>query len=141
MNENKRPKVGVGVIVLRKSKVLLGKRLGAHGSQTWNFPGGHLEFGETIESCARREVLEETGLFVTNLKLGPYTNDFFEKEDKHYITLFVLAMAGKGEPRIMEPEKCEQWEWFEWNKLPNPLFLPIQNLLKLGFRPSLVDLV
>ena len=35
----------------------------------------------------------------------------------------------------MEPEKCEKWEWFEWNNLPEPLFLPIQNLLKQKFNP------
>lgn len=136
MNEDKRPKVGVGVIVVREGKVLMGKRLGAHGSHTWNFPGGHLEFGEEVETCAKREVWEETGLTVTEVKLGPYTNDYFEAEGKHYITLFALAQVKEGEPKVMEADKCERWEWFEWNKLPEPLFLPIQNLLTQGFRPN-----
>jgi 8-oxo-dGTP diphosphatase len=35
----------------------------------------------------------------------------------------------------MEPEKCEGWEWFEWDQLPRPLFLPIENLLKQSFDP------
>ena len=130
-----RPKVGVGVIIVRDKKVLLGKRKNAHGAGTWNFPGGHLEWGETIEECARREVKEETGLDITNIKTGPYTNDISEGENNHYITLFAIADSGHGNPKLMESEKCEGGEWFEWDKLPSPLFLPIQNLLKQNFSP------
>lgn len=136
MSEINRPKVGVAVIIIRDNQVLMGKRLGAHGSHTWNFPGGHLEYGESIEVCGKREVLEETGLIVRNIKLGPYTNDIFDTEGKHYITLFTLATNPIGEPQIMEPDKCTQWSWFSWDDLPQPLFLPIQNLLKQGFKPS-----
>ncbi len=131
-----RPKVGVGVIIIKDGKVLLGKRKNAHGDGTWSFPGGHLEFGESIETCAEREVLEEVGIKIRNLRIGTYTNDVFDKENKHYITLYVIAEHASGEPRAMEPEKCERWEWFEFGKLPKPLFLPLQNLIKQGFRPQ-----
>ncbi len=53
-----RPKVGVGVIVVKEGKVLLLQRKNSHGSGTWCFPGGHLEYGESLEECAKREVLE-----------------------------------------------------------------------------------
>lgn len=134
MNQ-KHPRVGVGVIVKKDNKVLLGKRIGSHGSQTWNFPGGHLEFGESVFDCARREVAEETSLTIKNLTYGPYTNDIFERENKHYITCFVIADYKSGQPQILEPNKCLQWDWFVWNNLPHPLFLPTQNLLKLNFNP------
>lgn len=130
-----RPKVGVGVIVMRGDLVLLGKRKNSHGSQTWNFPGGHLEFGESIAECARRETREETSLEIKNLTYGPYTNDIFTKEGKHYITVFVLAESESGEPKVMEPNKCERWGWFGWDELPQPLFLPSQNLMKINFSP------
>lgn len=130
-----RPYVGVGVIVTKGNRVLLGKRKNSHGSGTWQFPGGHLELNETIEACARREVREETGLQIKDLRLGPYTNDIFAEEAKHYITLFVVAAYESGELRVREPEKCETWEWFAWPDLTQPLFLPIQNLLKQGFSP------
>lgn len=47
----------------------------------------------------------------------------------------MLADYDSGEVKIMEPEKCEQWEWFDWNNLPKPLFLPAQNLLKQKYNP------
>ena len=71
------PRIGVAVIVVKSDRVLLGKRKGAHGAGTWAFPGGHLAFGESFEACAHREVMEETGLSICDLKMGPYTNDFF----------------------------------------------------------------
>ena len=129
------PLVGVGAIVLREGKVLLGLRLGSHGSGTWALPGGHLEFGETVESCARREVLEETGLALGVVSSGPYTSDVFPDVEKHYVTLFVVAESGQGEPRRMEPTKCAEWRWFNWDELPRPLFAPLESLRSTGFDP------
>jgi len=130
----KRPFVGVAAIVIKDGKVLLGKRKNSHGSGTWQFPGGHLEFNESIEYCAQREVLEETGIKIKNIRLGPYTNDIFEQEQKHYITLFVISEYDSGELELREPQKCEKWGWFEWTQLPQPSFLPIINLLKQNFK-------
>ena len=135
-NDNyNRPKVGVGVIVIKDDFVLLGKRKNSHGNNTWNFPGGHLEFNENIAECAKRETKEETNLEVSNLYYGPYTNDVFINENKHYVTAFVIAHTKKGSLKIMEPDKCEEWRWFKWNQLPETLFLPIKNLIEIGFSP------
>ena len=133
--EKERPKIGVGVCVIKDGKILFGKRKNAHGEGSWCFPGGHLEWNEKIEDCARREVLEETGLSIKNFRFGPYTNDIFGKEDKHYVTLFVIADYDSGELKLMEPEKCEKWDWFKWEEAPKPLFIPNQNLLKMGYNP------
>jgi 8-oxo-dGTP diphosphatase len=129
-----RPKVGVAIIVVKDFKVLLGKRVSSHGSGTWQFPGGHLEFGEPIEDCAKRELFEETGLTIRNIRSGPYTNDIFKTEQKHYITLFVIADYDSGVLTVKEPNKCETWGWFSWSQLPEPQFLPIQNLIKQNFK-------
>jgi len=123
-------KVGVGVIVIRDKHVLLGERTGSLGDGMWALPGGHLKFGETIENCAEREVFEETGLTIGVVKHVAFTNDFFETEHKHYVTLFVSAICMTGEPNILEPEKCKQWKWFNWSALPEPLFLPLATFVK-----------
>ncbi len=133
--EIQRPRVGVGVIIIRNDFVLMGKRKNSHGDGTWNFPGGHLELNETFAACARREVKEETGLVITKLMQGPYSNDIFTAEKKHYITIFVIAHSQKGKPKVLEPDKCEEWQWFKWHELPEPLFLPTANLKKLDFSP------
>jgi 8-oxo-dGTP diphosphatase len=134
-NDRNRPLIGVGVIVMRKNRVLLGRRRNAHGAGTWQFPGGHLEFNESIEDCARREVLEETGLGIQNLRRGPYTNDIFPGDGKHYVTLYVLADCDSGEPTLREPDKCDRWGWFSWDDPPRPRFIPLANLLAQGFDP------
>ena len=123
------------MIVVKSGKVLLGRRKGSHGAGRWAFPGGHLAHGETIEACARREVMEETGLKIEHLKLGPYTNDLFTENAKHYVTLYVVARYAGGEPQTREPEKCEGWDWFDWPYLPRPRFLSLKNLLALPFNP------
>ena len=137
------PRVGVAVIVRRGNAVLLGKRRSAsHGDGVWQFPGGHLEWGEAIADCARREALEETGLGVEVEGYGPYTNDTFAATDtqpaKHYVTLFVLTRSEQGEAQRLEPDKCDEWRWFTWDALPEPLFLPIQHLLASGWRADAV---
>ena len=135
-----RPKVGVGVCIIKDNKILLGKRKNAHGDGTWSVPGGHLEFNESWEDCVIRETFEEAGIKIKNISFSTATNDIFEKEGKHYITIFMLAEYGSGEVKIMEPDKCEQWEWFTWDNLPKPLFVPIQNLLKKKYNPLLIKL-
>ena len=125
--------VGVGAIIMRDGKVLLGERTGSHGTGTWAFPGGHLEFGESPETCAIREAEEETGLLIKPVGLGPFTNDVFSAEGKHYVTLFVLAQCGAGTPVVREPNKCLRWEWFAWSELPEPLFPPVASLVRSGF--------
>ncbi len=129
--------VGVGVLVIRGGQVLLGQRLGSHGAGTWAAPGGHLEFGEEVEACARRETLEETGLQLTTVTPGPFANTVFADVQRHYVTCFVEATIDEAAvAQAMEPHKCAQWQWFDWAALPEPLFAPLRNLLDSGYRPS-----
>ena len=125
-----RPKIGVGVCIIKDNLVLLGKRLNSHGQGQWAFPGGHLEFGETLIECAQREVAEETGLIIANIRRGPFTEDFFIVENKHYITIIMMAHWISGKPVVLEPHKCEKWEWHSLKELPGPLFPTFANLAK-----------
>ncbi len=122
-----RPRIGVGIVLRNNGQVLLGKRVGSSGSGNWGFPGGHLEYGEQVEECAARELLEETGLVAKSIFVGPWTNDTMEK---HYVTLFAFVDEFEGELQLKEPNKCLGWEWFSWDNLPEPLFTPIVSLIK-----------
>jgi 8-oxo-dGTP diphosphatase len=122
------PRVGVALIISKEKQVLLVKRKRSHGTGSWSTPGGHLEFGESPEACAIREAKEETNVDVTNVQFKALTNDVFESEGKHYITIWMQADYVSGEP-IANPAEVADIGWFSWNALPQPLFLPLENLL------------
>lgn len=128
--------VGVGVILVRDGRVLLGLRAGAHGASTWALPGGHLEFGESPEDCAVRETLEETGLAVTPTRHAGFTSTVFAAEGRHSLTVFIEADCPTGTPEVREPTKCERWAWFDWSALPLPLFAPLASLVASGYAPG-----
>ena len=135
VSPEERPRVGVGVLVLRHGAVLLGERRGAHGAATWAPPGGHLEFGESAEACAARELVEETGLVMRAWQAGPWSVNEFPEIGRQYATLFVVATTTEGEPTTREPDKCLGWHWFAWNALPSPLFAPLAALVATGWTP------
>lgn len=124
--------VGVSVYIVRDGRFLIGERIGAHGAHTWATPGGHLEYGEGWEECARREVLEETGVRIRNVRYFGITNDVFGN-NKHYITIAILADWESGEAEILEPDKCLGWRWVSLKEMPKRLFLPVENLMKSDF--------
>ena len=99
---NNRPKVGVGVLIIKDFKILLGKRKNAHGQGAWATPGGHLEFGETLEECAKRELFEETSLIAESIKKLWFTNDIHLQEGKHYITIFMIVDKFSGKLKNLE---------------------------------------
>ncbi|KAL4893987.1 NUDIX hydrolase domain-like protein [Aspergillus ambiguus] len=114
------PRIGVGVFVFnRQGQFIIGQRKGSHGEGTWALPGGHLEFAESFEECAAREISEETSLEVRDIHYITATNDVMQVENKHYVTIFVGAHVTdeKQEARIMEPEKCDKWEWVTLDEL------------------------
>jgi len=126
-------RIGIGVFVFKNGEFLMGRRRNAHGDGTWSIPGGHLEFGESFEDTAKREVLEETGLVIKNIRFGAVTNDHFTTDDKHYVTIWMVSDWASGKERITEPDKFVKLEWRKFNDLPKPLFLPWKQLLKSRF--------
>jgi 8-oxo-dGTP diphosphatase len=117
---NKIVKVGVGCMILKDGMVLLGKRKGAHGEGEYSWPGGHLEFGETIEQCVKREVKEETDLKVKAIKFLCVSNVI--KYNLHYLDIEILTRYIRGKPKVLEPDRIESWEWYPLSKLPTPMF-------------------
>lgn len=123
-------------MLLKDGKVLLGKRhqdpdkadSELHGEGTWTMPGGKLDFGESFENCASRELSEETGIKGKKFQVISLTNDI--APDAHFVTIGLLCEEWEGEPKAMEPDEITEWRWFDLNDLPRPVFWPSQEILE-----------
>lgn len=128
------PKVGVGIIVTKnengKRYIMLHQRKGSLGKDYWGSGGGHLELGESLKDGALRELSEEAGEAVTvnNVKFLGVVN-FTEMQPKHYVDVSFSADWISGEPTNNSPQETTEWQWFALDKLPSPLFPPIEKYL------------
>lgn len=133
--------VGVGAIVIKDGRILIGRRMGKNGLGTWSMPGGHLDMGESPEMTAARETLEETGVVVDNIQFIGYTNDIFPEKEKHYLTLWMAGWWVSGEPHMTATREMDELRWVSLDDLPDGLFLPLVNLLESPFKQVLQDAV
>ena len=128
-------RVGVGVLILKDNKVLLGHRCstkdtgGIFEPDSWSLPGGKQEKDETILECAKREVKEETNLEIDSLEVFGAGDDI--APNKHFVTIYVKALEYSGTIEITEPDKQDKWEWFDLNNLPENLYSPSRKTLEL----------
>jgi len=139
MADSPQVKVGFGVMLLKDNKVLLGKRhpdpekasSALHGEGTWTMPGGKLHFGETFETGAKREVMEETGMNAKAFSVISLTNNIVT--DAHFVTIGLMCNDFEGEPKVMEPDEITEWKWFSINQLPSPIYPASKQVLKNFF--------
>jgi 8-oxo-dGTP diphosphatase len=118
--------VGVGAFALifnNQKQVLLTKakaseKKGKGYENIWSMPGGTLEFGETCEECLKREIKEELGIKIRNIKLLNYNN--YIKTDKHWLALNFSVLADE-EAKNLEADKNEKIAWFNLDDLPDNL--------------------
>lgn len=130
-----RPFVGMGVLVVRDGRVLLGRRRGKHGAGQFSAPGGHVESGESLAAAARREVAEETGLEIENIRLLSVGS--YRWGNRHYVDIDVVADAPAGDPALCEPDRCDGWAWYDLDHLPSPLF-PVTATMIRAYRAGQV---
>ena len=122
-----------GVVENEKGDILLIFRRGK-----WDLPKGKLDKGETIEQCALREVMEETGLTNVALKqpltITYHTYDEFGKhilKDSHW---FQMNVSGKQELTPQTEEDISELKWVKKKELNNYLnntFPSVKDVLKL----------
>lgn len=110
--ENNRPVVGVAVVVLKDNKILIGKDT-RKGSSVYGVPGGHWESGETIAECAKREVLEESGVACQDIKLISVYDFFRVDKNRSYVTIGMKAKYTSGELSDLQEEGRLNWGWYE----------------------------
>ncbi|MET3698931.1 ADP-ribose pyrophosphatase YjhB (NUDIX family) [Bacillus oleivorans] len=112
--------VGCGVIIEENDMILLQHR---SDGDNWCIPGGIMEIGETFEESAKREVLEETGLTVTNLELfGLYSGEkcfaAYPNGDRVFSTQIIFyTKTFTGTLKVTDLESREH-RFFKRNELP-----------------------
>lgn len=123
------PLVGVGVMILKEGKVLLGRRKGSHGAAEYAGTGGHMNYMESLVATAKRETLEETGMEIQNVRLLCVMN-MKDYAPRHYVDIGMVADWKSGEPQVMEPAKRESWNWFDLDNLPKPMFASMDKYIE-----------
>lgn len=127
-------KVGMGILIRDGDKILLGHRSknipdtgGIYEPDTWTVPGGKLEYNETIIEGAAREVKEETNLDVSDIEVFNACDDI--QPDRHFVTIQLIAHKYSGELKVMEPDKEDEWKWFDINDIPENIYSPTRKFL------------
>ena len=122
-------KVGVGVMIKDGNKILLGHRSatrkdtgGIYEPDTWTLPGGKQEYTETVTETAIREIKEETNLDIKKPEVYSVSDDF--QSDRHFVTIEMITNEYSGKLKIMEPEKEDDWQWFDIDNLPDNIYSP-----------------
>ena len=132
-------KTGVGVLIRCRNCILLGHRTvtavdtgGIYEPGSWTLPGGKQEFGEKILECAFREVKEETGIEISDLRVFGVGDDI--ALDRQYLTVWVevldfLNSEEFPEVQVMEPDKQDVWKWFSLSELPDNIYSPSEKFI------------
>lgn len=84
----------------------------------YDLPSGHIEKDESVLNAAIRELEEEVGITVRPEDLRLWHINQFAANDQYYYNFFFVAKDWQGEPKIMEPDKCDDIQFFALDDLP-----------------------
>ncbi|MFC1629717.1 NUDIX domain-containing protein [Patescibacteria group bacterium] len=109
----------VYLVLIRDNKILLSRRYNTgYFDGYYSFPAGHLDGKETLKQGVVREVKEEIGIILdpADLELIHVMNRKMPNNER--VDFFFAIKKCHGEPKIMEPDKCDDLSWFKLNNLP-----------------------
>lgn len=108
-----RPKAtGVKCVVRKNGRTLMVRH--SYGSRRWNFPGGGIKRGESLLQACRREISEETGLAIQNVR---HHGSFFWTNEFKRDTIHVFTAETSGDPAVDGHELIEA-RWVDIPVLP-----------------------
>lgn len=116
--------VSVFMLLIKDGKVLLHRRMNTGWYDgSYDMPSGHINGNESLATAVCREAREEIGIIVadSDVKFVAMFHGHFTEGGKEYIYTFLTASRWQGQPKIMEPEKCDDLRWFDINNLPGNL--------------------
>ncbi len=116
--------VGVGAIIVdAEGRLFLAKRgpKARNERGLWEFPGGGVEFGETLKAALAREIAEEYGVTIEVGAMLTVTDHILSEEGQHWVSPSYICRVLAGTPTILEPEKCAAIGWFALDEIPADL--------------------
>lgn len=116
--------VGVGAILVDEAgRLFLARRgpLAKNERGLWEFPGGSVEYGETLADALKREMREEYGIEIAIGDLLDVVDHILSEQGQHWVSPTYLCTIVTGEPRILEPGKCSEIGWFQPKEMPEDL--------------------
>lgn len=137
--------LGIGAVIVKDKKILLGKRVTELGHGHYAVPGGRVEFNESLPGATEREVLEETGMRISVRAFDEVRDEWYVANHvmkvgevaRQYIGCFMVCDWIEGDPQILEPEKIEAWNWYTYDEVlekcrPNCHWLPLDFFYHYG---------
>jgi ADP-ribose pyrophosphatase YjhB (NUDIX family) len=115
------PGVGTGLAILRDGKLLLYRRTRPPEAGHWNIVGGKVDHMERTADACRREAEEETGLTIGGVDFLTLSEQVFDTDRHHWVSIIYRTEDIGGEACVTEPEKLPEFGWFALDGLPAPL--------------------
>lgn len=124
---------GVGVLILKAGKILLGRRT---DNNTWGSPGGGVEIGETPIDAAVRETKEETGIKISPESLTPIAVNYSYNENMIWKSFVFVAYVGEVD-LIPQPGEVEELKWVPFEDVwEYDLFTPTKESIMVTLQIS-----
>ncbi len=123
----------VYIIIERNKQYLMLRRFNAsYKNGHYTFPAGHMDGNEAPSQAAAREASEEAGVLIDPSDLEMMHCMVYKAEEGGHerVSLFFVAKVFSGEPKNMEPEKCDDMQWFDIDNLPNNLVPEVRHALE-----------
>lgn len=118
-------------LIIKDNKLLMLKRRDSRPefNNKWEFPGGGVEKGESVEDCIRRECMEETGFAVEIKERLPNVLTHYEKKWNYQVFLLPFVCTVKsGTLKLMDNENSDSG-WFTLNDAMEQDLLPLNKLM------------
>lgn len=116
-------RIRIALVILKDNKILLLQHY-KNGKKYWLLPGGGLQYGETIENCAIRELKEETNLDIKLNKLLLISESIPPDKHRHIVNLYFQAIIISGKLKLGAEKPLNDIRFFELSELNELIFYP-----------------